>query len=700
MKLKGINPFEQYVDKAVVGVIGTAALGVLAWQFVSQPKITIGNKTVTLDRAYEPVKDEADALIAKVTSPNPKLPDAKPISLLSDFTAKLSGSAAPRREIAAMGANIVFGGGDAGAGVSGDAAIAALSIPAPGAAQAAAYAGSIDPLEIINAPEIKTTLLPESKQPYDLFSVSIEANFDGVELEKALRADPDGEAGPARAVPLGWWRGVTEIVAVEVERQQQRDDGTWTDAVLIGSMPGRFDAQAQAAKVKSAGDAPAWVELARSRQNDILRPDFYTLIAGSWQPPSEAGFGKTPTDQLDAKQKKLNGVLEQIEAMRKRMAAAGNRASQQANTGESAHGAGQTGKGGGQVDPRLQDRGGSNQRQTKPTQPSPIEKKLAQLEADRDRLAAEIEELRQRIEKPAGQPNPNEKALTLLENPKVKMWAHDVRVEPGATYRYRLRVAINSPFFGREASLTAEQRSLAKDRVMHGAWSEWTAPVSVDSKKYFFVTAANDRDASSLDRTAVSFSDRATVEIYEFYYGYFRKGTAGSLQPGDPLIATAKLPADLQTFDETKLAAGAPRDQPQDIDQPRGHGAAPVDPRLAQPGQQDPSAIESAAVKLTAQTREVTANAVLLDVAAGPQKSGIGGARTTTRAYLRDGAGKIVVMSPDQVEGDAIYQRVAASAKAGENQGKPKVTPRVPTAPTNFPLPTRGADEPKGPSGG
>ena len=33
------------------------------------------------------------------------------------------------------------------------------------------------------------------------------------------------------------------------------------------------------------------------------------------------------------------------------------------------------------------------------------------------------------------------KPMGLLDNPKIRLWTHDLSAEPGATYRYRVRAA-------------------------------------------------------------------------------------------------------------------------------------------------------------------------------------------------------------------------------------------------------------------
>src|SRR5262245_17415881 len=99
MKLKGINRFERYVDKVVMVVVALVALGVVAAQFFLQPNtITIGKSEVTLENAYKPVEDAANALKSKVNASTPDLPTPPKMDILQNFKTGLTGGVAPARE--------------------------------------------------------------------------------------------------------------------------------------------------------------------------------------------------------------------------------------------------------------------------------------------------------------------------------------------------------------------------------------------------------------------------------------------------------------------------------------------------------------------------------------------------------------------------------------------------------------------------
>ena len=47
MKLKGIKPWEQHIEKGVLGLCGIALAGGLVWQlFIQKAEVKVGNETV------------------------------------------------------------------------------------------------------------------------------------------------------------------------------------------------------------------------------------------------------------------------------------------------------------------------------------------------------------------------------------------------------------------------------------------------------------------------------------------------------------------------------------------------------------------------------------------------------------------------------------------------------------------------------
>jgi hypothetical protein len=318
-----------------------------------------------------------------------------------------------------------------------------------------------------------------------------------------------------------------------------------------------------------------------------------------------------------------------------------------------------------------------------------LERQLATKVEDRKRVVRSLEELGEKVDAAAADAQTAAPTvLPLLENPEVKLFAHDLTVEAGAQYRYHMRVVLNNPMYGR--GLQESQKALAEQGLIRSAWSEWTAPVEVDPSEFFFVTSAE-------PRSEVNPTPRASAEMYTFYYGYYRLGSA-SLEPGDSLTATAKLPelkfADMKKVEEyAKAHAGESAPVPVATN-PRGTlpgrekrlgGGRIQDPRIAvdRGGAGDGNVPAAAAAApgpewLTIpakKSQEFRVDAVFLDAVpwAVGQRGLAGEDRPHFLAMLRGSSGQLLVRQPDQERAAEVYKRLEASAKEGERQGAPEV---------------------------
>jgi hypothetical protein len=135
---------------------------------------------------------------------------------------------------------------------------------------------------------------------------------------------------------------------------------------------------------------------------------------------------------------------------------------------------------------------------------------------------------------------------SLKDSDTLTVWAHDIGVEPGTTYRYRTRLVYGNPFYGRDNVINEEQREeLASSRVIRTEFSEWSEPVSTDFESYMFLTRA-----SADTGLGGAGSGVAAAEMYSFYYGYWRLSEI-RLRAGDPIAGLFELPDDLKTYEIT-----------------------------------------------------------------------------------------------------------------------------------------------------
>jgi len=633
MKLKGINPIEQHVEKVVVVLAGLVLLAVIAQQFLTNPnEVKVGSATVPPAMAYDPVKKAAAALKAQLESANPTLPegmDAAGKDMKTEFDKLVKGGIAPRPRIGSLGPAVALGATSVQAT---DALFAEVVLPQPSPAIAASFWSTISVDETTAHPEL-AALLPK-EQPFDHPFVSIESSIDIKAFVESLLTDPDG-GGPLEAMPQGWWREGIEAVVVDIEREKMKSDGSWDKAVALPAMLGRqLFVIGWNESVKTTGDMQTQLANARQQASEILRPSFYkTLGTQQWVPPSAAATrAKAGVDPgvLAAKQAELEKVRADLKTKRDELDKLPKEEPKKPEA------------------PKTPTPPGT--RPPAPPAPAPKPEPVVNNTAERNRLTRQITglETRERLLteeitklNPQGAADPAAPAgaapvvTSLLSQDSVNFWVHDATAQPGERYRYRLRIGVNNPLFGRAVLLKEEQRKFADASIIKSPWSEWSNTVDVDRAEYFFVTSATpDNDLGAA---------RASVELFKFYFGHYRKQTAG-MNIGDPLSGNINLPKNL---------AGAP--------------AAPAVPdpaNPAAPGDPNPPAAAAAAVPapfVAPDNIRVTLDGViLLDISPVPNAGGT----PTFVAVLRDINGNVIVRSPEKDRESALYKRVDASAKS------------------------------------
>lgn len=699
MKLKGINPFEQHVEKILVSVLGVGLLGIVAMQFLVKPNlIKVGSASdVAPEQGLIPVEREAQNLKARMTAGSPELPKPPEFTLQPKFVEGLRGVQTEQVRTA-LGAAVNIGGGDLELRTA-EAVFNVVRPMAPSMAVANAHRAAISPVEVVRNPEL-ASLLP-SEQPFDKAAVSVEAVFDGVALRTLLESDPEGAS---EAVPPAWWkdqfqdgRYLVDMVAVEVERETiRRADGSSPGGgavATVRSIPGRFDGRAYWTQaVKVPGDVPSALQEIAPRGEEIQRPKYLETVAGAkWMPPSEAlamGGDADQQREIDRLQRQRSDQQSRIQRLQELLAKlpAGTSGQQSPGAREPGGGGapppgagggrgGRGGSGGGdRRDPGGRQGGQDNEqggnRLVVESQLRDAQRRLKNIE---DRLVALGVVLEPTAE--AGTGPDSAKLAAVLDNPEVKVWAHDLQAVPGETYRYRVRVWINNPLFGRP--LKEEQKDAAAEALVASAWSDWTPAVEVPRDDYFFVTSA-------LERDPMSGRSRATAEMYVFYYGYYRSATV-SVEPGDVIAAEAKLPPTLKFADLEKLRTDLQGDGVAPAPAPTapapiapggrrgpggavpGPGAPAVPGATNQPENQDPYFVIPAPT-----VRQLAVDAVLLSVS--QTASVIPGvvAQSRLQAVMRTGEGGLEVRYPDDERGRQAYELVKLSAREGERQGQPK----------------------------
>ena len=770
MKLKGIHPAEQHFDKVLVGVLGVGLLGIVAFQFLLQPNmVKVGNNApVAPDKAYEPVERQAAELLRKLETREPKLPERTPVGLGDSLSQVLSPAQVTRGGTIAMGPTLTLEGIEVGINtIATSVGYGVPTPPSPSEIVTASFRSSISPVEQIRVPEL-AKLLP-AEQPFDKAAVSIEGSFSGSAFKQTLEADPDGD-GPLEPIPLSWWRDaqpqvryLIDIVAIEVERETLRTpDGITPPApatTVVNVPPGRFAGREYWEKsVRSPGDVSPSLTSLEQRSEEIRQPAYYETIQGfAWEAPSEAvpieergdrvrevERLRTRLTQIDAQLKKLNDQLQNAPPADRPAAGGGGRSGGAGSGGN--QGGGRSGGGG-------RNPGGGQRDNPDPNQPTAnravIEQQIRRNEAERTKTVDRLKGLGEAVEETGRVVPSNTPATTktplLLDDDAVKVWTHDMNVEPGAEYRYRMRVVVNNPLFGR--GLQQQQAAVGEKKVLESEWSEWSAPVQVDRDRYFFVTSAEDSDQ-------LTGRPRASAELIVFYYGYYRSATVG-LEPGDAITATVRLPAGLKLADMDKLRELMPKDEPTPEATPgarpnppgtnpsgpsgpggpgnlspggRSPSGSPSDSELdpsRNPGGRSPGATRPGPaggpagnpaggteanripdwLNVDAKDKvELTEDSVLLDVARlATATQGVGGTTLTRfKAILRRASGALDVRIPEDDRSGNLYKRLSSSVRAGNAATvvKAPVVPGNQTPPAGNQPPRGPANRPPGGGGG
>ena len=594
MKLKGIGVFEQHVEKIFAAIIFIALLGLLAWQFLSGPTlIKVGKREVPLNQVWEAVANDARNVQAALNSTRePDVGDAQAsLEGLVKFNETFRGPVAPAKSL-----DVAFGLpttiGNLGSSVSGTIArLPEIVVPAPAAPQGNAHLTLISPAEAESSSEIAAILPPA--MPFDKAGVSVEALFNGAELAQLLAADPDGD-GPIQAMPRHWY-DIVQILDVILEREELGADGQWVSPTTVPPLPGKYTLRPTLAEpIAGAQDLKDLARLATESAEWIRRTPYYLSAMGEkWLPPTEQialderlAVQAGNADDAQRLRRTVANLIGSVDRARQELAnlgAGGGRTPPPApGGGGGGSGGGGKGIGGGGGSGG----GGDGGRERQTTDPNDrrrreLERRIEREEREIARVLGTLRGMNEDVSmygvyaQQGDQPGASETTgaaaaseAPLLSNPAVRIWAHDVNVERGKTYRYRLRVAINNPMFGQSNVMVPEQQELAGLPTLVSEPSDWSDPIHVHDQTYYFITSANAADR--LNRTP-----SARAEMFIFKWGRWRKGDV-SLEPGDRLQAEIKYP------DVSTLVAMAPGANPGEMAPP----AAPMSPKgpMGDPG--------------------------------------------------------------------------------------------------------------------
>lgn len=707
MRLKGINPFEQHAEKFVAGLFALGLLGVVAMQFLSKPsKVKVGNEEVNPAEAYETVARNARKVDDSMKRPqDPPEGAEKVLQNFQDFGTRLTAPVAPGPQLAGpLDKAVPIGAGGAGVQTA-NAPMNELVIPAPAHAMAAINMSTVAPSEQA-IPEVAKVL--PAAAPFDKASVTVEAIFDGTLLRQALALDPDG-TGPIRPIPPTWYSSGVQIIGVELHRQMRKPDGTWAAAEKVKQMPGRPLFVDAADTLNDAASLKQATTFSTENAEFVRRTPYYTAMFGEkWASPGEranavdvegdkAAQVSNKRKELQSAERTLKSLQDQLAKVGQPTAPSGGGGSGAGSPKGSGGGAGGGGGGGGSAPPPSGPSAGDEARKRQlGTAITKQQEKITQIKDQLRALGAPVDG--DTTQTPVADPTMKPKVEpAVLDNAAIKLWAHDVFVERGKTYRYQVVAIVTNPYFGHSpAMVPAQAEKLAKAGITRSPASEWTDPITVDPETLLFFTAAT-QDDPAVGRTAT-----ARAEVFQFKWGFWRRGAA-TLEPGDSVTAEIRVP------DFAKILTAAPVDPNQPAP-----SVTPPSPRIGGGGKggilgggsgtgtgASPPAHPDAPVIPTTPPPMVTvpveSSQIMLGVGSGPIRDAAGKSKPSPQVYIREPDGEIKIIIPDAEKSDDTYTRVNRSAEKGlkeltPSQDKNKPLPTVPNSnvPGSTPPPGQG----------
>lgn len=571
MKLKGINIFERHVEKLVLAIFFVVLLAMVALQFLSSPNaVEVSGRKVPPEQARNEVKVKAEqkiAQLAQTTIPD-SIPERIP-SVRERFDEALRADPAPRTIVAFGEPRVVLeGAATAGAVdipvIDESSVFAAIEPPAPTKPIAALVEGAIDPLVVEMYRDRLSSYVP-LEQPYDVHAVSVQFAFDAEAYRDALTRPAAG----ATPVPQQWWLDRGELVHVDLVRQRRLPDGSWSDENPIEQIPGRPSFRSTMSRTDfKASELRDLLAAERNDRAALRRPRFYPFVAGEpWRPPVQLAELNAHLADALPQQREIQRLLRQLVSIRAQI--------EQVERTMTTSDAGGSRRDADRPDPRryIAGRGGgggrgsgagSDDARRRSAEQAQREAEARRREAAKARLENLHEQEREILARLSGlgvSPEGHRTAspdVLHIDEPLVSvgdatlqnitLWRHDITAEPGETYRYRARLHLINPYYANGAQLPAEQKELADPLTIISDFSPWSEPVTVPHPTQYFVTSA------SLEGRGIGGDATATVEIYRFFYGYWRKADL-RLTPGGAVVARIEAPA-LDIFEIVEGEAG------------------------------------------------------------------------------------------------------------------------------------------------
>lgn len=593
MKKKGITIWEQHLEHIVLGVAVLFFLGFGGWQLTRSPNQVNG---VAPGDADPQLTSAVESLNARLDGEPLDLPGYDPLA--NAFASRITQAVSPGDEFLVAAPAVDLGDGTQSDG-AGERVYVTLDLPAPDRLTTRTDYDALLPETLDAFPEL-AEMMPSSSM--DIEFITVAARVDLAAIEAEFRQGADGERA---AIPENWYSGRISILDVRVERQRW-DGDNWGETTLVSPLPGGVTVRPAVAEATEAARSRVFAAMENPAvRREIVQPQFLATLNDIWVAPDplagelsiEEAAGLTDEELeiqrllvrlnrdrkerarlltrllanggQDPKEERKSGGDEEDEGIpegeRRRQERQREREERRQSPGGSGGGGFGAGPGPGGGGGRNE---GGGQRRSAPggsiggqdpgagqddgeRDAAQRERTVAQLRRNIMQLDRKIDEwMRQLLGLGVNLDAEAEQVDEVADDPfasdELAIWAFDIDVESGATYRYRIAVELYNPFFRRRIDLSEAQFELAESMSIATRASEWSEPVEVLPPTSFYVTEAYP-DMGELGMGSLR------AEVFRFEGGRWWKETF-SLEPGEII------------GEEKKVRGAASSDAPETID--------------------------------------------------------------------------------------------------------------------------------------
>lgn len=569
MSLKEPSFIQKHIEKLIMAVAVVFSVVILANFFLLAPfNVDINRQNVSPDQAISLVEREAQRL--KNSFANSKIPEEKTrVPQWSDiFVNRYEVSPGGNLELAAVvsypGLNLdILGSVDPNKpreyylpGVP-----IVMDLKAKGGH--AVYAASGD-----TAYDRAIYQIIGNQTPRDFRYISVSGDLDLDQWTERLLAAPDDKRIPSRL-----WRERMAVAGVFLQRQTlDPNSDTWTDTTIVATLPGQiaYGNPEREPREYSDFEVRDHLLLIADNQQVITRMPFVNTAGGlPWTAPGTQGFSLTADQQEQYTQ--IQGEIKEIDDDIRRLSRQLG-LDRELTDGTPSNDIAPPGS---ESQPPREQR--KPKRELTEREKEAMAKRRAeydQLLAQRDQLVAQknvllgiknqdslinatsrdqlfgieggmsidaIDNMAPPVPQALGpdglpMPGPEEQGEEVEVPRKIlNVWAHDLTVEPGKTYRYRMFVTLLNPLF-RITGISEEQMQENMNRIAIGpsmtefAASPWTTPVTLDPAFRYFLVGRSGQGGTLQGR----------FSVWTIYDGLWRNAEFLE-RPGDPIGGTQSI---------------------------------------------------------------------------------------------------------------------------------------------------------------